>query len=169
MNRGQMKARSQAEHEAINRREYPGTRQLCERCGEPTERCEDDSIHTDSGEGPLCIGCYNAPIVGQCEDCAGTGWYGDNGPGIPGNSEIVRCDCAANAKCRCGYHKYREIAGIPWCDECGLEADLSVCKLTHRMPNKELSTTTEVNDELDNSDNSCSRPDNILPNARLGA
>ena len=54
-----MKARSQAEHEAINRREYPGTRQLCERCGEPTERCEEDAIYTDSVEGPLCIGCYD--------------------------------------------------------------------------------------------------------------
>ena len=54
-----MKARSQSEHEAINRREYPGTRQLCERCGDPTERCEEDSIYTDSGEGPLCVGCYD--------------------------------------------------------------------------------------------------------------
>ena len=54
-----MKARSQSEHEAINRREYPGTRQLCERCGDPTERCEEDSIYTDSGEGPLCAGCYD--------------------------------------------------------------------------------------------------------------
>lgn len=50
---------SQAEHEAIKAREYPGTRQLCERCGEPTERCEEDAIYTDSGEGPLCIECYN--------------------------------------------------------------------------------------------------------------
>jgi len=54
-----MKARSQSEHEAINRREYPGTRQLCERCGEPTERCEEDAIYADSGEGPLCVGCYD--------------------------------------------------------------------------------------------------------------
>jgi len=55
-----MKARSQSEHEAINRREYPGTRQLCERCGEPTERCEEDAIYTDSGEGPMCVGCYES-------------------------------------------------------------------------------------------------------------
>lgn len=33
------------------------------------------------------------PIVERCEDCAGTGWYGDNGPGILGNSEIARCGC----------------------------------------------------------------------------
>ena len=50
--------RSQAEHEAINRQEYPGTRQLCERCGEPTERCEEDAIYADSGEGPLCVECH---------------------------------------------------------------------------------------------------------------
>jgi MinD superfamily P-loop ATPase len=55
-----MIARTQAEHEEINRREYPGTRQLCERCGDPTERCEEDAIFTDSGKGPLCVGCYDA-------------------------------------------------------------------------------------------------------------
>ena len=61
-----MRARSQAEHEAINRREYPGTRQLCERCGEPTERCEEDAIYTDSGEGPLCVGCYDTANIALC-------------------------------------------------------------------------------------------------------
>lgn len=76
-------------------------------------------------------------LVGQCEDCAGTGWYGDNGPGIPGNAEFVRCDCGTATKCTSGYHKYRLIDGIAWCDECGLEADLSVCKLTHPMPNND--------------------------------
>ena len=54
------------EHEAINRREYPGTRQLCERCGEPTERCEEDAIYTDSGEGPLCVGCYDTANRAIC-------------------------------------------------------------------------------------------------------
>jgi hypothetical protein len=28
-----------------------------------------------------------------CPDCEGTGWCGDNGPGIKGNSEYNRCDC----------------------------------------------------------------------------
>jgi len=50
--------RSQSEHEEINRREYPGTRQLCERCGEPTGRCEDDSIYLEDGRGPLCQDCF---------------------------------------------------------------------------------------------------------------
>ena len=26
----------------------------------------------------------------ECEDCAGTGWHGDNGPGMPGNSDVER-------------------------------------------------------------------------------
>jgi hypothetical protein len=52
-----MPLRSQSEHEAINRREYPGTRQLCIDCGEPTGRCEDDSIYLEDGHGPLCVDC----------------------------------------------------------------------------------------------------------------
>ena len=54
-----MIARHQHEHETINAREYPGTRQLCETCGEPTERCEEDAIYTEDGEGPLCLDCYH--------------------------------------------------------------------------------------------------------------
>ena len=29
----------------------------------------------------------------KCELCQDTGWYGDNGPGIKGNREYVRCEC----------------------------------------------------------------------------
>lgn len=29
----------------------------------------------------------------NCPDCHGTGWYGDNGPGIKGNSEWCPCEC----------------------------------------------------------------------------
>ena len=54
-----MKARSQTEHEAINRREYPGTRQLCAWCDEPTGRCEQDDIYLDDGRGPLCPDCLH--------------------------------------------------------------------------------------------------------------
>jgi len=54
-----MSARTQAEHKAINSREYPGTRQLCVLCDEPTGRCEDDSIYLETGEGPLCPECYH--------------------------------------------------------------------------------------------------------------
>lgn len=53
------KPRTQSEHEAINRREYPGTRQLCIVCLMPTGRCEDDSLFTEDGMGPLCPECYN--------------------------------------------------------------------------------------------------------------
>jgi hypothetical protein len=54
-----MTARHQSEHERINAREWPGTRQLCIECGEATDRCEDDAIHTDDGHGPLCVPCYH--------------------------------------------------------------------------------------------------------------
>jgi hypothetical protein len=54
-----MKALHQHEHEAINAREYPGTRQLCVTCDEPTGRCEEDSIHTEEGDGPLCEECWH--------------------------------------------------------------------------------------------------------------
>jgi hypothetical protein len=30
----------------------------------------------------------------NCENCEGTGFYGDNGPGISKNSEYQRCECA---------------------------------------------------------------------------
>ena len=53
------KAYTQSEHERINAREYPGTRQLCSKCDEPTGRCEDDSIYTHEGEGPLCEDCWH--------------------------------------------------------------------------------------------------------------
>jgi len=28
----------------------------------------------------------------ECEYCNGTGYYGDNGPGITGNTEFMECD-----------------------------------------------------------------------------
>ena len=31
----------------------------------------------------------------KCELCHDTGWYGDSGPGIKGNSEYQRCECEA--------------------------------------------------------------------------
>lgn len=53
-----MIARYPYQHRAINSREYPGTRQLCVICDEPTERCEEDAIYTDENEGPLCVPCW---------------------------------------------------------------------------------------------------------------
>ena len=54
---------TQCEHARINAKEYPGTRQLCVRCDQPTGRCEDDSIYLEpefehqSSLGPLCEEC----------------------------------------------------------------------------------------------------------------
>lgn len=50
---------SQREHEEWNARNYPGTRQLCDECGEPTGRCEEDPIYRgkDDERGPLCEEC----------------------------------------------------------------------------------------------------------------
>ena len=58
--RGYRHAMSQSDHEKWNGQNYPGTRQLCAHCGEPTGRCEDDSLFADDfGEdGPLCEGCW---------------------------------------------------------------------------------------------------------------
>jgi hypothetical protein len=46
-------------------------------------------------------------------------------------TDFVKCDRVMVTKCTIGYHDYRLIDGVPWCDECGLEADMDVCKLTH--------------------------------------
>ena len=58
---GQRHAMTRSEHEAWNARNFPGTRQLCEQCGEPTGRCEDDSLYADDDSeiGPLCEDCWN--------------------------------------------------------------------------------------------------------------
>lgn len=48
----------QSEHEHWNARNFPGTRQLCAQCDAPTGRCEDDSLYTDDGDGPLCVECW---------------------------------------------------------------------------------------------------------------
>lgn len=33
------------------------------------------------------------PADKKCLNCKGTGWYGDNGPGRRGNSELAPCEC----------------------------------------------------------------------------
>lgn len=48
----------QNEHEAWNAAHYPGTRQLCTLCEEPTGRCEDDSLYADDESGPYCEKCW---------------------------------------------------------------------------------------------------------------
>jgi len=56
---GERRAITQSEHAEWNSSNYPGTLQLCEKCEEPTGRCEEDSIFLDCGDGPLCAGCYH--------------------------------------------------------------------------------------------------------------
>ena len=73
------------------------------------------------------------PMIDQCPTCNGTGWYGDNGPGIIGNAEFVRCDCGTGEKCTCGWHDYTEVGNVPWCQNCNLEADMDVCRI-HPLP-----------------------------------
>lgn len=50
---------TQADHDEWNARHFPGTRQICEACGEPTGRCEYDSLY-DGDCGPLCRACRDA-------------------------------------------------------------------------------------------------------------
>ena len=55
-----MKRRSQYEHNAINAREYPGTRELCVVCDTPTG-------HAGRGDGSLyCGGCGRGPFCDAC-------------------------------------------------------------------------------------------------------
>jgi hypothetical protein len=56
---GCKKAMAQDEHESWNSNHYPGTRQLCIKCEQPTGRCEEDALNLDDGTGPLCEECYN--------------------------------------------------------------------------------------------------------------
>jgi len=54
---GQRRALYPSQHDAINARHFPGTRQLCEECDQPTGRCEDDSLYHED-HGPLCEACW---------------------------------------------------------------------------------------------------------------
>lgn len=54
------RALSQDEHARINAREYPGTRELCCECDEPTGRAGagEDSLYREDGGGPYCEECW---------------------------------------------------------------------------------------------------------------
>lgn len=56
---GHRRELTHGEHERWNAANYPGTRQLCECCGDPTERCEDDSLYVGD-VGPVCQSCADA-------------------------------------------------------------------------------------------------------------
>jgi len=42
--------------------------QMCVRCDEPTNRCEDDSLFIDDHPGPVCEECYDK-IVNVLDGC----------------------------------------------------------------------------------------------------
>ncbi len=45
------------QHEEWNASHYPGTRQLCSICEQPTGRCEEDTIHHHVTDEPICPEC----------------------------------------------------------------------------------------------------------------
>lgn len=55
--RGYRHALFQDDHERWNSYNYPGTRQLCSECEQPTGNCEDDSLFLND-RGPLCKECW---------------------------------------------------------------------------------------------------------------
>ena len=61
------RALTQSEHEEWNASHYPGTRQLCCQCDEPTGRCEDDSLYIEDN-GPLCEECFEDSSTNKQND-----------------------------------------------------------------------------------------------------
>lgn len=53
---GNRHAIHQDQHKSWNAQNYPGTRQLCIKCEQPTGRCEEDGIWDENGN-PLCETC----------------------------------------------------------------------------------------------------------------
>lgn len=64
---GRRHAMPQNVHEEWNVRHYPGTRQLCSKCEQPTGRCEDDSLFVFD-LGPLCEECWKSKEPEQGEE-----------------------------------------------------------------------------------------------------
>lgn len=62
---GEKHAMTQHEHAVWNASNWPGTRQLCCQCDEPTGRCEEDDIYTEEGMGPLCEDCWEIERPGD--------------------------------------------------------------------------------------------------------
>ncbi len=53
---GKRHAMTQDEHERWKSYNYPGTRQICCKCDDPTGLCEEDGIFDEDGE-PYCRDC----------------------------------------------------------------------------------------------------------------
>lgn len=74
---GECRAISQCEHEKWNLKNYPGTRQVCALCGEPTGNCEENAFYSKSGE-ILCEKCYEKDVkMKECDKRHGTGYKED--------------------------------------------------------------------------------------------
>jgi len=56
--KGIRKAINQSKHKVWNDNNYPGTRQFCSICNNPTERCEEDSIYLNEDSEPICENCF---------------------------------------------------------------------------------------------------------------
>lgn len=63
--KGYRHAIDQSEHERWNAYNYPGTREICCKCGEATGYCEEDGYKDDDGN-PYCLEC--ATEVGLRDD-----------------------------------------------------------------------------------------------------
>ena len=53
---GSRHSMDQLEHEEWNENNYPGTKQICCKCDEPTTFCEEEGYYDDDGE-PYCFEC----------------------------------------------------------------------------------------------------------------
>lgn len=62
--KGRRRALTQDEHVKWNASNYPGTKELCSECGEPTGNCEEDNLFV-SDVGPLCQEHYDELNVSE--------------------------------------------------------------------------------------------------------
>jgi len=58
------------QNNSINSKKYPGTRQICDMCGEPTGRCEEDG-YFDNNENVYCEHCFNSGLRIRQEEVKG--------------------------------------------------------------------------------------------------
>jgi len=54
----------QSSHNKWNSQNYPGTLQLCSKCEQPTDRCEEDEILDNDGN-PVCESCFDRVTSGD--------------------------------------------------------------------------------------------------------
>ena len=71
--------------------------QKCFLCDQPTGKCSEDSLQTESGHGPFCEGCWNESACKSCETI-GTVLVKRNSRGeidyISGKVSGERADCS---------------------------------------------------------------------------